>query len=316
MPLKTKLKMKIGHIGLGAIGQLYVGHLVNAFDSVIVYDLDKDCMYRAKALGAIPASSPGNLAGKCEIIVLALPSPEAVRNSLLGPQGVLENSKSGTLILDLSTIDPFTCKNIYQMAKERGVSYLDSPISGGQKGGAGTDGARAANVSFMVGGDKEAFERAKVVMKVLGAKWFYLGPSGSGSTVKLISNLVAGLHNLIACEAFVLAAAAGISPEKLLEVFDETDAKSFWLTDYFASRILNKNFEPGFSVDLQYKDHRLAGELARKLKIPVQFNSLAVEFYQMMRSQGLGHKDLVEAVNFLGRLADVDIYKPRKTIND
>jgi 3-hydroxyisobutyrate dehydrogenase-like beta-hydroxyacid dehydrogenase len=152
----------------------------------------------------------------------------------------------------------------------------------------------------------------KPYMEVLGKRFFYMGPAGSGSTVKLISNLVAGLHNLVDAEAFVLAAAAGISPQTLLDVFDGTDAKSFWLEHYFAPRIKRQDFEPGFAVDLQYKDHRLAEELAQQLKVPLLFNQLAVQFYQMMRAQGLGAKDLVEAVNFLGKLADVDIYNPRE----
>jgi 3-hydroxyisobutyrate dehydrogenase-like beta-hydroxyacid dehydrogenase len=128
----------------------------------------------------------------------------------------------------------------------------------------------------------------------------------------LISNLMAGLHNLVAAEAFVLGAAAGFSPETLFEVFDGTDAKSYWLTDYFAPRIRRRDFEPGFTVDLQYKDHRLAAELAQQLQVPALLNGLAVQLYQMLRAQGLGGKDLVEAVNQLGRMAGVDIYEPRK----
>src|SRR5439155_1979056 len=116
-------------------------------------------------------------------------------------------------------------------------------ISGGQPGGAGTDGARAANVTFMVGGEREAYERALPILELLGTRFFYLGPSGMGSTVKLISNLMSGLHNLVASEAFVLGAAAGIGPETLLEGFDETDARSFHLTDYFAPRIRRHDFE-------------------------------------------------------------------------
>jgi 3-hydroxyisobutyrate dehydrogenase-like beta-hydroxyacid dehydrogenase len=106
-------------------------------------------------------------------------------------------------------------------------------------------------------------------------------------------------------------AAAGFSPETLLEVFDGTDAKSFWLTDYFAPRIRRRDFEPGFSVDLQYKDHRLASDLGRRLGVPLFFNDLAVAVYQSMRASGLGGSDLVESVRFLGRLSGADIYEPR-----
>jgi 3-hydroxyisobutyrate dehydrogenase-like beta-hydroxyacid dehydrogenase len=303
---------RIGQVGLGVIGRLYAGHLKRAFDQLVIFDLDPEAVELAAQQGATPASSAKGLAAQCDRIILSLPSPSAVEAAMVGPDGILEGAAAGTVVLDLSTIDPFTSRRIYAAAREKGVSYLDSPVSGGAPGGAGTDGARAATISFMVGGDKDAFEEMKPYMEVIGKRFFFLGPAGSGSTAKLISNLVAGLHNLIDAEAFVLAAAAGIPPQTLLDVFDGTDAKSFWLTDYFAPRILRKDFEPGFSVDLQYKDHRLAGELAQQLKVPLLFNQLAVQVYQMMRSQGLGSKDLVEAVNFLGGLSGADIYNPRE----
>jgi 3-hydroxyisobutyrate dehydrogenase-like beta-hydroxyacid dehydrogenase len=305
------MELKLGLVGLGAIGQIYAGHLVRANKQLFVFDRIPERMQEAEALGATPMISPHELAAHSDVIVLALPSPEAVEHAMADEGGILGGARAGTLVLDASTIDPDTSVRMYRAAGERGVSYLDAPVSGGEKGGAGTDGARAATISFMVGGDEEAFERAQAVMAILGKRWFYLGPAGSGSTVKLISNLMAGLHNLVATEAFVLGAACGIAPETLLDVFDGTDAKSFWLTEYFAPRILRKDFEPGFSVDLQYKDHRLAGELGKKYSVPLLFNELAMQFYQMMRAQSLGGKDLVESVNFWGKLANADIYHPR-----
>ncbi len=305
-------QQKLGLIGLGAIGQIYAGHLLKANGTLLVFDAVPEKMQPVVAQGATAAASAKDLAGQCDFIILSLPSPDAVDAALLGPEGVLAGANAGLTIIDTSTIDPDTCKRLYQAAQEKGVDYLETPVSGGEPGGAGTDGARAANISFMVGGDAAAFERAKPVMSILGKRFFHLGPAGSGSTVKLISNLMAGLHNLVATEAFVLGAAAGFSPETLLEVFDGTDARSFWLTEYFAPRIRRKDFEPGFSVDLQYKDHRLAADLGRKLKVPLLLNDIAVQTYQMLRAQGLGSKDLVETVNFWGKLANADIYNPRE----
>jgi 3-hydroxyisobutyrate dehydrogenase-like beta-hydroxyacid dehydrogenase len=300
----------IGQVGLGVLGQLFAGHLLKA-GPLHVFDLDADRMADAAALGATPAVSAAALAAEADVVVFSLPNPAAVRAVMTGANGVLKGIKPGTVILDTSTIDPTTSREMYDHATAAGARYLDAPVSGGAPMGAGTDGARAATISFMVGGDRDAFEDAQPVMSLLGKRWFYLGPAGSGSTVKLISNLMAGLHNLVAAEAFVLGAAAGFSPETLFEVFDGTDAKSYHLTDYFAPRIRRHDFEPGFTVDLQYKDHRLAAELAQELKVPAIFNALAVQTYQQLRAQGLGGKDLVEAVNHFGRLADVDIYEPR-----
>jgi 3-hydroxyisobutyrate dehydrogenase-like beta-hydroxyacid dehydrogenase len=303
----------LGQVGLGVIGQLYVGHLMKARGSLVVHDIVPARVAEASNQGATPVTSARAVGEAVGQVLVALPNPDAVQAALLGPDGLLAGLAPGSLILDVSTVDPQTSREIYQTAQERGVAYLDAPVSGGMKGGAGTDGARAATISFMVGGDREAYQRAIPLMEILGRRHFYLGPSGTGSTVKLISNLIAGLHNLVASEAFVLGAAAGIAPDTLLEVFDGTDAKSFWLTDYFAPRIERRDFEPGFSVDLQYKDHRLASELGRRLGVPLLFNDLAVGVYQAMRAQGLGGKDLVESVNFLGRLSGADIYAVRET---
>jgi 3-hydroxyisobutyrate dehydrogenase-like beta-hydroxyacid dehydrogenase len=302
----------LGQIGLGVIGQLYVGHLVKARGSLVVYDTTPERVAEAVAQGATAARSAQSVGESATQILVALPAPEAVKAALLGPAGLLAYLAPGSLILDVSTVDPDTSREIQAIAAERGIAYLDAPVSGGMKGGAGTDGARAGTISFMVGGEREAYERAIPLMEILGRRHFYLGPAGTGSTVKLISNLMAGLHNLVASEAFVLGAAAGITPDTLLEVFDGTDAKSFWLTEYFAPRIERRDFEPGFSVDLQYKDHRLASELGRRLGVPLLLNDLATGVYQAMRAQGLGGKDLVESVNFLGRLSGADIYSVRE----
>jgi len=300
-----------GLIGLGVIGQLYAGHLIRARGALAVHDVLPDRVAAAVGLGAVSVGSARAVAETSDVVVVALPNPAAVESAFHGPDGLLAGLRPGSLVLDVSTVDPDTSRAMYTAARERGADYLDAPVSGGAPGGAGTDGARAATISFMVGGDRDAFERAQPIMAVLGKRWFYLGPAGSGSTVKLISNLVAGLHNLVASEAFVLGAAAGFAPDTLLEVFDGTDAKSFWLTDYFAPRIRRRDFEPGFSVDLQYKDHRLASELGRRLGVPLFLNDLAVALYQAMRANGLGGHDLVESVRFLGGLSGADIYAPR-----
>ena len=303
----------VGLVGMGVIGRIYAVNLLKAYQQIRVYDLDQEKAGALADRGARPVETARALAEASDVIIMALPSPEAVESVMSGPKGLLSGVRSGAIIVDLSTIDPDTSIRMYGLARDKGVAYLDAPISGGAPQSAGTDGARNANVTFMVSGDEDAFERARPVMESLGKEFFYLGPSGMGTIVKLLSNLVSGLINLVCAEAFVLGAAAGIKPETLLEVFDETDANSYFLKDYISPRIKGRDFEPGFSVDLMYKDHRLAGELAKRLGIPLPLNDLATQIYQMQRAQGLGQKDLVEAVRFWGRVSGVDIYQPRET---
>ena len=307
---------QLGQIGLGHIGKIYAGHLLKANGQLVVFDAQREHVGALEQNGATVANSPQEVASQSEIVVMALPSPEAVRTVMLGDQGILKSAKPDTLILDMSTVDPFTCKELYDAAKQNKVRYLEAPVSGGQPKGAGTDGARAANVTFMVGGDEEDFERAKPIMSFLGKHWFHLGPAGSGSAVKLISNLVSGVANLVAAEAIILGAAAGISWEKLLAVFKQTDANSFHMMNYMEPRMVRNDFEPGFSVDLMYKDHRLAGDLAQKLGVPVLFNQLALQVYQVLRANGRGSKDFADALNLMGEWSGVDFHHPRKPFNE
>ena len=305
-------KELIGLIGLGTVGSIFAGHLLNAEGKLGVYDINPDRVDSMVELGATAFLSSSALAENCSSIILALSDPSAVASVLEGKNGVLATASEGTLLLDLSTIDPSSCRHFQALANAKGLAYVEAPISGGEPHGAGTDGAQAANVSFMIGGEPEHVARATPLLSILGARFFHMGPAGAGATVKLISNHIAGLTNLVCAEALVLGAASGLTPERLFEVFDGTDAKSFWMMHYMAPRLKAGNFMPGFSIDLQHKDHRLAGEMASKLRVPMPLNDLALELYDRMRSAGLGGKDVVDAVNYVGENTGSDNYTASK----
>ncbi len=295
----------IGLIGLGVLGRIFASHLrrLGPERALRVYDAAPTALAAAVAeSGAEPAGSAGEVAAGCSVLLLSLPSPAAVR-AVMGE--VLPAASPGTLVIDLSTIDPVTCREMFAAAAAVGVGYLEAPLSGGAPLQAGMEGARAASLSFLCGGAEPDFEAAKPYLAALGSRFFFLGPAGSGATVKLISNLCAGLHNLVAAEAFVLGRAAGFDPDTLLEVFDGTDARSYHMTDYFALRLRSGSFEPGFSVRLQHKDHVLAGELGRSLGVPLYLNSLATQMYQSMLATGRADRDLCDAVNALAAQSGV-----------
>lgn len=299
---------ELGQIGLGAVGMQFAQHLLEGVGKLAVCDIDAARTKTAVEKGATAFASPAALAAACNVILLSLPAPDAVEAAMLGDDGVLSGGRAGLLVIDCSTIDPDTCRRIHAATAERGIGYVEAPISGGEPLQAGTEGALHKSVTFMVGGDTDDVERARPVLSMLGRYIHHLGPSGAGATVKLISNHMAGLHNLVCAEAFVLGAAAGFSCETLLEVFATTDAKSYMMSDYIAPRLKRGDFSPGFAVDLMYKDHRLAGELAQKLSVPLLFNPLAQEVYQMLRAQGAGRRDLVDAINLFARLAGRESY--------
>jgi len=300
--------MKVAQIGLGAIGSIFATHLLRAQVDLVVFDKSPDRGNAAGRDGARVAPTIADAVGAVDYLLVSLPDPDANRAVMHGLEGAIACLKTGAAILDLSTIDPDTAVANEAAAKVRRVHYLEAPISGGEPMSAGTDGALNANVTFMAGGEAAAFEAAMPLMTILGKHYLHLGPVGTGATVKLISNYIAGLHNLVASEACALGRAAGITIDTMLNTFAHTDANSYWLFNYFAPRIKAGNFDPGFSIDLQYKDLRLCEDLARRHKVPMPLNGLALQVYQMLRGSGRGGKDLVEAANLMSEMSGLPRY--------
>jgi 3-hydroxyisobutyrate dehydrogenase-like beta-hydroxyacid dehydrogenase len=288
--------LDIGLLGLGAIGQHYRDHLLQAFGALTVFDRDAAAMDRARARGAQAAESAAALGAACDVVVVSLPNPAAVRDALAGSDGLLEGVRPGAVILDSSTISPETNRAMDALARERNAHYLDAPVSGAEPMQGGEDGARAGTLTFMVGGDDAAYDRAGPVMDALGAHRFHLGPAGSGSTVKLISNLCSGIYVQVVAEAFALGAACGFDVERLVEVFQLTDAKCYMMTDYVLPRLRRGALGPGFTVELQLKDHRLAADLGQEHGVALPMNAAATELWELMQAHGEGGRDITAAV--------------------
>src|SRR5450432_1103184 len=203
--------MIVAQIGLGAIGSIYAGHLLKAHVDLTVFDKSPARVAAAVNIGAKGARSLAEAVDGVDYLLVSLPDPDAARAAMFGPEGAIAALKVGAVILDLSTIDPDTAIANETAAKARAIRYLEAPVSGGEPMSAGTDGARNRNVTFMAGGEAAAFEAALPLMTILGKYPLHLGPAGTGATVKLISNYISGLHNLVAAEAFALGRAAGLS---------------------------------------------------------------------------------------------------------
>jgi len=292
----------VGLIGLGMLGQLFAGHLA-AGGRVVAYDADP-----ARTHPAVErAASAADVAAEARVIVLSLPSPAAVDDAMAA---VLTTAAPGTVVVDTSTVDPDTNRRWHAAARERGVGYLDAPLSGGEAMEGGTDGARAASVTFMVGGDADDLARAQPVMLRLGRYVFHLGPSGAGSEVKLISNMCSGAYVLVVAEAFAAGVALGIPPARLVEVFRHTDARCFFMTDYLLPRLEAERFDDGFAVRLQLKDHRLFRDLAQELGIPTPVNDLALATYEAAMDAD-GDREITTVVARAVTAAAADRDRPR-----
>ena len=302
---------RLGQVGLGSVGRHFASHLLRLAGALTVHDKDPERVRVLAQEGAAAAGSARAVASASDVVVLSLPDPGTCRSVMLGADGVLAGAARGALVIDTSTIDPRTSRELHEAARERGIQYLDAPVTTSRPGGGGSEGAKAASVTFLVGGDADAFARARPVLERLSYRAFHLGPPGSGSIVKLVTNHISGIFNLAVAEGLALAAAAGITAERMIEVTEDSVAKCYILSELIAPRLRSRDFSPGFSIDLMHKDHRLAGELARELNVPVLLNQVALELYQMMRSAGRGGRDHVDAVNFAAEMAGVDLHAPR-----
>ncbi|WP_033294981.1 NAD(P)-dependent oxidoreductase [Amycolatopsis jejuensis] len=306
---RNEVQKSVGLLGAGSIGEHYLANLVKHYGDVAVFDTDAGRVEAASVAGGRVVESAKILAAECDVVLVSLPNPPAVRAAFKGGDGLLAGLRPGALVVDTSTVSPEVNREMSALVQGLGGGYLDAPVSGGQPAEAGVEGAKAATMTFMVGGGRSDFDRAQELFDVLGSHAMLLGPSGSGTVVKLISNLCSGIHLLIAAEAFALGAACGFSTEELSKVFRQTDAKSYIMTDYLIPRILAHNTVPGFTVDLQVKDHRLAQELAHDVKVPLPFNALAIQTWERLRAQNRGQHDIADSSFFIAEQAGQSLHK-------
>ncbi len=290
------LPRTVGVIGLGVLGRIMVSHLRRVAD-VVVHDVDQNHVDGVIGDRVHPAMSPADVARRSEVVLLSLPSPAAVLDVITGHEGIVAaGSAHRVLVIDTSTVAPETNIAMHAACAAAGVDYLEAPVSGGEPFGTGEDGARKATLTFMAGGEQAAFTRAIPVFAVLGSHWFLLGPAGSGTTIKLASNLCSGLHALVAAEALALAARSGISPAVVRQVFEHTDAKSYFFTDYVWPRFEQASTAAGFAVKHQLKDHRLAQALAAQSGLDLPLNDAAVNWYAGLAEHGDADADVTIAV--------------------
>jgi 3-hydroxyisobutyrate dehydrogenase len=280
-------RARIGFIGLGVMGGRMAATLARAGYSLAVHDIDPA---RAGALaGAAACASPGDVAQRSDIVLTSLPLPATVRSVYLGADGVIAGARPGMILVDTSTVDPETTRTVSAAFAARGVQYLDAPVSGGWRE------AETGALVIIAGGDREAFDRVRDVLAVLGPSVHYAGPSGAGSIVKLVNNVMSMGNVLVAAEAFVLGVRAGMEPQRLLEILRTSAGRSYHFEKRFPN-ILARNFAPGFTVNLARKDLGLAVDMAKSHDVPVPATSLLHQLYNACAALGEGSSDFAAIV--------------------
>jgi 3-hydroxyisobutyrate dehydrogenase len=291
----------IAFIGLGAMGKPMAANIVKAGYSLKVFDVAKAVVEEMVAQGATAAASPGEAAVGCEFVFMSLPNAAIVDQVITAQNGVLTGSHAGQIIIDLSSVTPGHTQKMAALAADKGVEYLDAPVSGG------VAGAIAGTLTIMVGGEEAVFERCREILQVVGKKLYHVGPAGAGDTMKLVNNLLLGINMVGVAEALTLGVKAGLDPKAMLDVIGVSSGRSYALEAKVPNFVLPGNFEPGFAIDLQYKDLEMATQTAKELGMPLLLTNLAQQVYETARASGLGRKDISAVITLLEDLANVEV---------
>jgi 3-hydroxyisobutyrate dehydrogenase-like beta-hydroxyacid dehydrogenase len=296
----TSERPSVGFIGLGQMGAPMARNLLKAGYPLTVHNRSRATVDRLASEGAVAAGSAREVADHVDVLFTCVGYPADVEWVYLGPDGAAEGARDGQLCCDLSTVDPATHERVAARLGERGADYLDAPVSGG------VGGARDATLTIMVGGSAEAFERARPMLDAMGKNVHHVGPAGAGATIKLINQMMGAICALGAAEGLVMATKAGIDPTLAYEILRTSSGGSRSL-DGLASSAFARNFEPGFTADLQHKDVSLAVQLGRSLGVRLLGGALAEQMIQEVRGAGLGAKSQTSAILVHERIAGVEV---------
>jgi 2-hydroxy-3-oxopropionate reductase len=291
---------KIGFIGLGIMGKPMAKNLLKAGYPLTVYDIVPDKAEEVVEAGAKAGSSGKDVAEKSEVIITMLPNSPDVKEAVLGKNGVLEGAKPGTILIDMSSIAPLASKEVAEKAKEKGVTVLDAPVSGGEP--KAVDGTLA----IMVGGPQETFDEVEDILSVMGASVTRVGEIGSGNMTKLANQIIVALNIAAMSEAMVLAAKAGVNAEKVFQAIRGGLAGSTVL-DAKMPLVLEGNFKPGFRIELHIKDLANALDTAHEVGVPVPLSSAVMEVMQALKVDGKGADDHGGIIQFYEKLAKVEV---------
>jgi 3-hydroxyisobutyrate dehydrogenase len=281
----------IGVLGLGNMGRPMAENLVKAGHRVHGFDLAASALAGFAAAGGVAATSAAEAVADAEIIITMLPAGPHVRAVYTGEGGVLDRARPGALLIDCSTIDVDSARFVAAAAAKRGFEMVDAPVSGG------TGGASAGTLTFMVGGEAAAFERAQPILEKMGKTIVHCGGAGTGQAAKICNNMILGISMTAVSEAFGLAAKLGLDAQKLFDVSSKSSGQCWSLTTYcpvpgpVPTSPANRDYQPGFTVEMMLKDLKLAQQAAQAAGAATPLGAEAASLYQMLANAGAGAKD-------------------------
>jgi len=288
--------MKIAFIGLGNMGNPMCRNLLKHGHSLKVYDVVPDLVRKLEKEGCEVATSASECARAVDVVITMLPSSPHVRSVYLGEYGVLKGAKPGTPLIDSSTIDPLTSREVAMDAKARGCPMIDAPVSGG------VGGAEAGTLTFMVGGESHDYEAAKPILQAMGKNIVHCGGIGNGQVAKICNNMMLAVEMIATAEGMTLAAKLGMDPKTFAAIVNTSSGRC-WSSDTYnpypgvlENVPASRGYTGGFGADLMLKDLTLVTDAAKSAKQPVLLGALAQQVYQKHSNDGNGAKDFSSVI--------------------
>lgn len=290
---------RIGFIGLGNMGLPMAQNLVKAGHQVEGVDLNPAAIEKLKASGGASVETAKIAAARCDVVITMLPAGKHVREVYLGVGGIVENANPGTLLIDCSTIDVETAREVATAAEAKGLLMLDAPVSGG------VGGAAAGTLTFMVGGSAQAFTRASSILDKMGKTIVHAGGAGTGQAAKICNNMILGISMIAVSEAFVLAEKLGLDHQKLFDISSKSSGQCWSMTTYcpvpgpVPTSPANRDYQPGFTAAMMLKDLRLAQDAAKAAGAKTELGADAERIYSAYASSGEADRDFSGIIRFI-----------------
>lgn len=292
--------MKIGFIGLGIMGKPMSKNLVKAGNSLVVRDHNVSNEAELVELGATVAKTPKEVAEQVDVLITMVPNSPQVKEVCLGANGIIEGAKPGLIVIDMSSIAPLASREVHDALAAKGIKMLDAPVSGGEPK------AIEGTLSVMVGGDKAVFDQCYDIMKAMAGSVVHTGDIGAGNVTKLANQVIVALNIAAMSEALSLATKAGVNPELVYQAIRGGLAGSTVL-DAKAPMVLDRNFKPGFRIDLHIKDLANALDTSHEIGAHLPLTAAVMEMMQALKVDGQGTSDHSALACYYEKLAKVEI---------
>jgi len=290
---------RIGFIGLGNMGLPMAANLVKAGHEVAGFDLVRSLAVKLTAIGGVAAETIAAACRGADAVITMLPASGHVRDVYGAPGGVIDAAGAGALLIDSSTIDVGTAREVAARAAGRGLAMVDAPVSGG------VAGAAAGTLTFMVGGTDAAFERARPILESMGKTIVHAGGSGNGQAAKICNNMILGVSMIAVSEAFLLAEKLGLDAQRLFDIASKSSGQCWSMTSYcpvpgpVPTSPANRGYQAGFTAAMMLKDLRLAQDAARSAKTATPLGAAAAELYGSFAGEGHAGEDFSAIIRFL-----------------